>query len=134
MAKTRISIVKKLLLGLLTAILITLAGMLLLAAALIYLKMDDGLLTVLNQLVKTLAIVGGVCAAVRRGGNRGLATGVEIALVYAAAGYAVYLLLGGGSFSVGNMLGEMLLGSAIGALTGAVRANLHPCRVKVAQA
>lgn len=134
MAKTRISIVKKLLLGLLTAILITLAGMLLLAAALIYLKMDDGLLTVLNQLVKALAIVGGVCAAVRRGGNRGLATGVEIALVYAAAGYAVYLLLGGGSFSVGNMLGEMLLGSAVGALTGAVRANLHPRRVKVAQA
>ena len=134
MAKTRISIVKKLLLGLLTAILITLAGMLLLAAALIYLKMDDGLLTVLNQLVKALAIVGGVCAAVRRGGNRGLATGVEIALVYAAAGYAVYLLLGGGSFSVGNMLGEMLLGSAVGALTGAVRANLHPRRAKVAQA
>ena len=133
MAKTRRSILKRLLLGLLTAILVTLVGMLLLAAALIYLKMDDGLLTVLNQLVKALAIILGVCAAVERGGNRGLATGVEIALIYAASGYAMYLLLGGGSFSAGGMLGEMLLGGAVGALTGAVRANLHPRRIRAVQ-
>ena len=43
----------------------------------------------------------------------------------------MYVLLGGGSFAVGNMLGEMLLGSAVGAVTGAVRANLSPRRSRV---
>ena len=43
------------------------------------------------------------------------------------------VLLGGGSFSVGGMLGEMLLGGAVGALTGAVRANLHPRRIRAVQ-
>ena len=131
MPKTRRSTILALLRGLLIAVALTLACMLLMAAALVYLQMSDRLLTVLNQLVKLLAIALGVCAAVPRGGSRGLLTGVEIALLYMALGYAMYVLLGGGSFAVGNMLGEMLLGSAVGAVTGAVRANLSPRRSRV---
>ena len=128
MPKTRKRTLLSLLKGLLIAVALTLACMLIMAAALVYLQMSDRLLTVLNQLVKLLAIALGTCAAVPRGGSRGLLTGVEIALVYMALGYAMYVLLGGGSFAVGNMLGEMLLGSAVGAVTGAVRANLSPKR------
>lgn len=124
MARNRRSILKSLALGLLTAVFVTLVTMLLLAAALVYLRFSDRLLTTLNQVLKLLSIVLGVCVAVPRGGERGLATGVLIALFYTAAGYALYLALGGGSFAVGNMLGEMMLGSAAGAVTGAVRANL----------
>ena len=131
MPKTRKSTLLALLRGLLIAVALTLACMLIMAAALVYLQMSDRLLTVLNQLVKLLAIAMGTCAAVPRGGSRGLLTGVEIALVYMALGYAMYVLLGGGSFAVGNMLGEMLLGSAVGAVTGAVRANLSPRRSRI---
>lgn len=131
MPKTRKSTLLALLRGLLIAVALTLACMLIMAAALVYLQMSDRLLTVLNQLVKLLAIALGTCAAVPRGGSRGLLTGVEIALVYMALGYAMYVLLGGGSFAVGNMLGEMLLGSAVGAVTGAVRANLSPRRSRI---
>ena len=131
MPKTRKSTLLALLRGLLIAVALTLACMLIMAAALVYLQMSDRLLTVLNQLVKLLAIALGTCAALPRGGSRGLLTGVEIALVYMALGYAMYVLLGGGSFAVGNMLGEMLLGSAVGAVTGAVRANLSPRRSRV---
>ena len=131
MPKTRKSTLLALLRGLLIAVALTLACMLIMAAALVYLQMSDRLLTVLNQLVKLLAIALGTCAAVPRGGSRGLLTGVEIALVYMALGYAMYVLLGGGSFGVGNMLGEMLLGSAVGAVTGAVRANLSPRRSRI---
>ena len=131
MPKTRKSTLLALLRGLLIAVALPLACMLLMAAALVYLQMGDRLLTVLNQLVKLLAIALGTCAAVPRGGSRGLLTGVEIALVYMALGYAMYVLLGGGSFAVGNMLGEMLLGSAVGAVTGAVRANLSPRRSRI---
>ena len=131
MPKTRKRTLLSLLKGLLIAVALTLVCMLAMSAALVYLQMGDRLLTVLNQLVKLLAIALGTCAAVPRGGSRGLLTGVEIALVYMALGYAMYVLLGGGSFAVGNMLGEMLLGSAVGAVTGAVRANLSPRRSRI---
>ena len=131
MPRTRKSAALALLKGLLIAVALTLACMLLMAAALVALQMSDRLLTVLNQIVKLLAIAVGTCVAVPRGGSRGLLTGVEIALVYMALGYAMYVLLGGGSFAVGNMLGEMLLGSAVGAVTGAVRSNLSPRRSRV---
>ena len=131
MPKTRKRTLLSLLKGLLIAVALTLACMLLMAAALVALQMSDRLLTVLNQIVKLLAIAVGTCVAVPRGGSRGLLTGVEIALVYMALGYAMYVLLGGGSFAVGNMLGEMLLGSAVGAVTGAVRANLSPRRSRI---
>ena len=131
MPRTRKSAALALLKGLLIAVALTLACMLLMAAALVALQMSDRLLTVLNQIVKLLAIAVGTCVAMPRGGSRGLLTGVEIALVYMALGYAMYVLLGGGSFAVGNMLGEMLLGSAVGAVTGAVRANLSPRRSRV---
>ena len=131
MPRTRKSAALALLKVLLIAVALTLACMLLMAAALVALQMSDRLLTVLNQIVKLLAIAVGTCVAVPRGGSRGLLTGVEIALVYMALGYAMYVLLGGGSFAVGNMLGEMLLGSAVGAVTGAVRANLSPRRSRI---
>ena len=128
MSRNRRSIVKSLLLGFLFSVAVTLAAMLAIAAALVYLRFSDRTLTALNQLLKLVAVVLGVCVAVPRGGDRGLVTGVVIALFYCVAGYAMYLALGGGSFAVGNMLGEMLLGSAAGAVTGAVRANLSPRR------
>ena len=131
MPRTRKSAALALLKGLLIAVALTLACMLLMAAALVALQMSDRLLTVLNQIVKLLAIAVGTCVAVPRGGSRGLLTGVEIAVGYMALGYAMYVLLGGGSFAVGNMLGEMLLGSAVGAVTGAVRANLSPRRSRI---
>ena len=124
MPRNRRNIAKSLLLGFLFAAFVTIVAMLIIAAALVYLRFSDRLLTVLNQLLKLAAVVLGVCVAVPRGGDRGLVTGVVIALFYSAVGYAMYLILGGGSFAVGNMLGEMLMGSAAGAVTGAVRANL----------
>ena len=128
MPGNRRSIATSLLLGFGFAVFVTLVVMLIIAAALVYLRFSDRLLTILNQLLKLAAVVLGVCVAVPRGGDRGLVTGVVIALFYSAAGYALYLALGGGSFAVDNMLGEMLMGSAAGAVTGAVRANLPPRR------
>lgn len=134
MSRNRGSIAASLALGFLFSAFVTVAAMLLIAAALVYLRFDDKTLTILNQILKLLAVVLGVCVAVPRGGERGLITGVVIALAYSAAGYGLYLLLGGGSFAAGNMLGEMLTGSAAGAVTGAVRANLTVKRTRKAKA
>ena len=128
MTRTRKSTLKSLLLGLISAILFTILAMLALSAALVTLKISDGTLRLMNQLVKLIAVILGTSIAVPRGGEKGLVTGTVIALLYIILGYISYLALGGGSFSFGCMLGELLLGSAAGAVTGAVRANLNPRR------
>lgn len=55
-------------------------------------------------------------------------------MAYMILGYALYLLLGGGAFSAIGMLGEILIGAAVGGLTGAIRANQSPkSRIKRAK-
>ena len=110
--------------GLLAAILLTLALMAILAAAIVWLQVSDGLLTALNQLMKLAAILLGVFVAVGRGGQRGFLTGMALAALYMALGYGCYAALGGNAFIAEQMLGEIMIGAAIGAAAGAVLSNL----------
>ena len=128
MSAARGNTIKKLLLGLFAAVLITMLFMLAIAALMIAAPMSDKLITTLNQLIKVIAIATGTVAAVPRGGEKGLVSGVLIALFYTISGYVCYLSLGGGCYSFVSMMGEMLIGAAAGAVTGAVRANLNPRR------
>ena len=114
MANKRASALLSILKGLLAAAAVTLLGMALIAALVLTARLSDGVLTLLNQLLKALAVVLGVRAAVERGGNRGFFTGMTVALAYMIAGYGLYVALGGGRFEAAQMLGEMLLGAAVG--------------------
>lgn len=126
MANKRASALLSILKGLLAAAAVTLLGMALIATLVLTARLSDGVLTLLNQLLKALAVVLGVRAAVERGGNRGFFTGMTVALAYMIAGYGLYVALGGGRFEAAQMLGEMLLGAAVGGAAGAVRVNLKP--------
>lgn len=112
--------------GLLVSAAATLLGMLLLAAAVIYLDVSDGALTALNQALKLICVLLGVRFAVGLGGERGFLTGAAVGLAYMILGYVLYWRLGGAVFSFAAMLLEMLLGGVIGAAAGAVCANLRP--------
>ena len=94
--------------GLFFAIGITLLGMVLMAGAIVLLGMSDGLIRLCNQFLKVLAVGLGVFWAMGRGGEKGLATGAAVGTVYALAGYCLCLVLGGGAFDLGQMLGENL--------------------------
>ena len=124
MAKSRVQVLARILKGLLAAVGLTLLLMAVLAAAAVFLRVSDGLLTALNQLMKLAAILLGAVIAVGRGGERGFWTGMALAMLYMILGYAGYVLLGGSSFDVTDMLGEILLGAAVGAVAGAVFSNL----------
>ena len=124
MAKTRAQVLASLMKGLLAAVALTLALMAAVAAAAVLLRVSDGLLAALNQLMKLASILLGVRLAVGRGGERGFLTGMALAMLYMVLGYLGYVLLGGGAFSVPDMLGEILIGAAVGAAAGAVLANL----------
>ncbi len=131
MEKTRGQAALALLKGLAVAVGVTLTLMAVVAALAVWLRLSDGLLTALNQVMKLCAILLGTLAAVGRGGHRGFVTGMTLALLYMALGYAGYVGLGGSAFRTGEMLGELLVGAAIGAAAGAVLSNL-PARRRAA--
>ena len=112
--------------GLLAAILLTLLMMAGIAALAVFLRVSDGLVRALNQIMKLAAILVGAAVAIGRGGERGFFTGMALAMLYMALGYTGYVALGGNAFAVQEMLGEILLGAAIGAIAGAVLANMSP--------
>lgn len=126
----RTAVVKSIAAGLISAILVTLAGMLLMAGLMMVVSVGDRWLMILNQLLKIGSVILGTCIAVPRGGQRGLATGTAVALLYACIGYGMYAVLGGAGFTIGGMLGEILICAAAGAVTGTIRANMQPSRRK----
>lgn len=124
MGKRRGQMVVSILKGLLCAVALTLLLMLGVASLALGVRVSDGLLTALNQLMKLFSIILGVSVAVGRGGQRGFLTGMTVAMLYMTIGYACYVALGGNAFVVTQMLGEILIGAALGALAGAVLSNL----------
>ena len=124
MGKRRGQMVVSILKGLLCAVALTLLLMVGVAALALGVRISDGMLTALNQLMKLFSIILGVTVAVGRGGQRGFVTGMTVAMLYMTIGYACYAALGGNAFVVTQMLGEILIGAALGALAGAVLSNL----------
>ena len=110
--------------GLLCAVALTLLMMMGVAALALAVRISDGALTALNQVMKLLSILLGVTVAVGRGGQRGFLTGMTVAMLYMTVGYGCYVALGGNALVVTQMLGEILIGAALGATAGAVLSNL----------
>lgn len=128
MKRRRYQAARALIRGVLAAAAVTLIGMLILSAGIIFIGMSDTMLKVLNQLLKVAAVALGTYLGVGRGGERGLATGSGVGAVYAIVGYVLYALLGDNNFQVPALLGELLLSVAAGATSGAVFANLKPSK------
>lgn len=124
MGKRRGKVIVSILKGLLCAVVLTLLLMLGVAALALGVRISDGTLTALNQVMKLLSILLGVTVAVGRGGQRGFLTGMTVAMLYMTIGYSCYVALGGNAFVVTQMLGEILIGAALGATAGAVLSNL----------
>ena len=71
MGRTRTQVFLSMLKGLLCAVVLTLLLMAAVAALALGVRISDGALTALNQLMKLLSILLGVTVAVGRGGRRG---------------------------------------------------------------
>ena len=132
MKRNRWNAMLGLLKGLLSAVALTLLGMAGIAALAVYGQASDGVIRGLNQALKCLAILLGVLVAVGRGGEKGFFTGMTLAMVYMALGYGMAVCLGGNAFVVPGMLGELLVGAALGGVIGMVLANLPAKRRVVA--
>ena len=115
--------------GLAGAVALTLAGVVILAALVVWVRLSDKTLIMLNQALKIAAIGLGVLLAVRPGGRRGLALGGCVGLIYIALGYALTGLSGLALVTARMLAIEMAMGLILGAMFGALTANL-PARAR----
>ena len=127
---TRSDMIFSILRGLGIAILCTLIGMAILAALVVLTPMPDHLLTMLNQLLKVIAIFFGTYCAVGRGGEKGFAVGALCGLLYMVFGYLTYSILDGMLAPAPQMAVEFCLSTLIGAVSGTITANLAPRKRK----
>jgi putative membrane protein (TIGR04086 family) len=110
--------------GLLTAIGVTLACVLIFALLMQWLRPSDGVIRVVNQLIKLGSIFAGVYVAVGRGGDKGLLTGALVGLVYMLLGVLLYALLSGQQLPFTAYLSDVAMGIAGGGIAGAIIGGL----------
>lgn len=110
----------RLLRGLLTAIGVTLACILVFALLMQWLRPDDTAIRVVNQLIKLAAIFAGVYAMVGRSGEKGLMQGAALGLAYMALGVGLYALLSGQQLPWTAYLSDIAMGVAGGGIAGAI--------------
>ena len=104
--------------GLLAAIGFTLAAVLVFALVLSFTDMSDGVIRVVNQVIKVAAILAGVFVIVPCGSENGIRRGALLGVVYMGAGVLLYALLSGQKLTVMGYLMDVLMGLAVGGLSG----------------
>lgn len=110
--------------GLLTAIGVTLACVLIFALLMQWLRPSDGVIRVVNQLIKLGSIFVGVYVAVGRGGDKGMLVGALVGLSYMLLGVLLYALLSGQHLPFTAYLSDVAMGIAGGGIAGAIIGGL----------
>ena len=118
--RSRRSRAPRLLRGLLTAVGVTLACVLLFALLMQWLRPSDTVVRVVNQLIKLASIFVGVWVMSGRGSDRGLMWGALLGLIYMALGVGLYALLSGQQLPFTAYLSDLAMGVAGGGIAGAI--------------
>ena len=116
----------RLLKGLGMAVLVTVAGVAIFALAMQWLRPAEGVVRIVNQVLKLLSIGAGAYVAVGRGCEGGLIKGALVGLLYMALGVGAYALLSGQRASVSAYLADLGMGVAGGGIIGMILSNISP--------
>ena len=110
--------------GLGAAILVTVACVAVFALLMQWLRPAEGLVRIVNQVLKLISIGVGVYIAVGRGCEGGLLKGALVGLLYMAVGVGVYALLSGQGASMSAYLADLGMGVAGGGIVGMILSNM----------
>ena len=119
-ARNRTTVWVRLLRGLLTAIGVTLACVLLFALLMQWLRPSDNVIRIVNQLIKLSAIFAGVWAMSRHPADKSLIQGALLGLIYMALGVGLYAVLSGQQLPLTAYLSDIAMGVAGGGIAGAL--------------
>lgn len=110
--------------GLLTAVAVTAAAVVVFSLIISFVDIGDGVIRVINQCIKVAAIFLGVRAVVPRGDEGGVRRGAALGLVYMGVGVLLYALLTQQKMTSMGYLVDVLMGVAAGGLSGMVLGSL----------
>lgn len=110
--------------GLLVSLLATLLMVLVFALIIGLTEPGDGVIRIVNQVMKVAAIFLGVRAIVPRGAENGVRRGALLGLLYMGVGVLAYALLSGQKLSVMGYAIDVLMGLAAGGLSGMLLSSL----------
>lgn len=118
--RNRQSMWTRILRGLLISIGVTLVCILIFALLMQWLKPEDTVIRVINQLIKLLSIFIGTWMIVGKGEEGGMLYGALLGLIYMAVGVGLYALLSGQQLPFTAYLSDIAMGVAGGGIAGAV--------------
>ncbi len=111
--------------GLAVSVLATAAAVIVFALIISFVDMGDGVIRVVNQLIKAAAVFLGVRTIVPRGDENGIRRGALLGLLYMGLGVLVYALLTQQKISWQGYLVDVLMGVAAGGLSGMLLGSLR---------
>ena len=110
--------------GSLIATMVSLVCILFFAFVIKLFGITDNFLKPINQIIKAISILLGVCFGLKTNKHNGLVTGVLIGLVYTIFAFVVFSALNG-SFSFDKtILNDVLFGGITGAICGVICVNI----------
>ena len=111
--------------GLLLSIAVTAAAVIVFAVVIGLTDVTDGVIRIINQLIKIGAIFMGVRAIVPKGDESGARRGALLGLLYMGIGVLVYALLTHQPITLWSYLIVVLMGIAAGGLSGMLIGSLR---------
>ena len=108
--------------GALTAVIITLVGILIFAGITKFTLFNNGVIKAVNQFIKILAIFLGCSFCIR--GSNGLLRGGILALITTIITYSLFSLFCGSSAFNQNFLLDLIFTIIIGAISGVITVNI----------
>lgn len=108
--------------GVCTALVISLAGVMIFALVLDLTDAPDFLIRPVNQLIKVLSVFGGCVFAVR--GEKGFLKGAVIGLASSTLSALLFGLIAGGISGLPGVLVDIVCGAVMGAVSGAISVNI----------
>jgi len=120
-----VGLVLKILKAVIIAMLVSLAGILIMAFVVQWLSISERFISIINQIIKGVAILVACLFALKKTKN-GAFVGLAVGLVYIALAFVVFSLLDNNTWSLGlTVFNDIILGAITGFISGIITVNIR---------